>query len=159
MWRGDGRLFQSLLAFQRGASADGMTLYTQALADMDRAVALTPRDISVRVPRGAALLPYARGLRPFNRAEADRLTNIAISDFEFVVEASAPWWDRMKEHGRGELLGALADGWLQLGNVDKARPYLERMSSELPGTAYDKNAELRRADPAAKTPLTCLGCH
>jgi hypothetical protein len=159
VWRGDGRLFQSLLAFQRGASAEGMTLYGQGLADMDRAVALTPRDISVRVPRGAALLPYARGLRPFNRAEADRLTNIAISDFEFVVEASTPWWDRMKQHGRGELLGALADAWLQLGNVDKARPYLERMSSELPGTAYDKNAALHRADPAAKAPLTCLGCH
>jgi non-heme chloroperoxidase len=159
VWRGDGRLFQSLLAFQCGAPAEGMTLYGQGLADMDRAVALTPRDISVRVPRGAALLPYARGLRPFNRAEADRLTNIAISDFEFVVEASTPWWDRMKQHGRGELLGALADAWLQLGNVDKARPYLERMSSELPGTAYDKNAALHRADPAAKAPLTCLGCH
>src|SRR5262245_14983906 len=159
VWRGDGRLFQSLLAFQRGASAEGMTLYAQALADMDRAVALTPRDISVRVPRGAALLPYGRGLRAFNRTEADRLTRIAISDFEFVVHASAPWWDRLKEHGRGELLGALADGWLQLGDVDKARPYLERMSGELPGTAYDKNAASRRADPMAKVPLTCLGCH
>ena len=159
VWRGDGRLFQSLQAFQRGASAEGRTLYTQALADMDRAVALTPNDIAVRVPRGAALLPYGRGLRAFNRTEADRLTRIAISDFEIVVHASAPWWDRLKEHGRGELLGALADGWLQLGDVDKARPYLERMSGELPGTAYDKNAALRRADPAAKVPLTCLGCH
>jgi hypothetical protein len=33
------------------------------------------------------------------------------------------------------------------------------MSGELPGTAYDKNAALRRADPAAKVSLTCLGCH
>ncbi len=65
----------------------------------------------------------------------------------------------MKEHGRGELLGALADGWLQLGDVDKARPYLDRMTTELAGTAYDKNAALRHADPAAKAPLTCLGCH
>jgi len=159
VWRGDGRLFQSLQAFQRGASAEGRTLYTQALADMDQAVALAPNDIAVRVPRGAALLPYGRGLRAFNRTEADRLTRIAISDFEIVVHASAPWWDRLKEHGRGELLGALADGWLQLGDVDKARPYLERMSGELPGTAYDTNAALRRADPAAKVPLTCLGCH
>jgi hypothetical protein len=29
----------------------------------------------------------------------------------------------------------------------------------LPGTAYAKNAAQRRADPASRTPLTCLGCH
>ena len=62
-------------------------------------------------------------------------------------------------HGRGELLGALADGWLQLGDSVKATPYLDRMVSELPNTAYAKAALERRADPLAKTPLTCLGCH
>lgn len=98
-------------------------------------------------------------MRPFNRPEADRLTKTAIGDFEFVVAASTPNWSRLSEHGRGELLGALADGWLQLGDVDKARPYLDRMTAELAGTAYGKNAALRRTDPAAKVPLTCLGCH
>ena len=33
------------------------------------------------------------------------------------------------------------------------------MTSELPGTAYAKNAAQRRADPSAHAPLTCLGCH
>jgi tetratricopeptide (TPR) repeat protein len=159
VWRGDGRLFLAGQAFQRGAIAEGQALTAQGTADMDRAVALAPNDIAVRVPRAAALLPFARGMRSFNRPEADRMTRTAIGDFEFVVTASTPGWSKLTEHGRGELLGALADGWLQLGDVDKARPYLDRMTTELPDTAYAKNAALRRADPAARVSLTCLGCH
>jgi hypothetical protein len=159
VWRGDGRLFMAGQAFQRGAFTEGQTLAAQATTDMDRAVALAPDDIAVRIPRAAALLPFARGMRPFNRAEADRLTRTAIGDFEFVVAASAPRWSKLGEHGRGELLGALADGWLTLGEATKANAYLDRMTSELPGTPYAKNAAMRRADPAAKVPLTCLGCH
>jgi hypothetical protein len=159
VWRGDGRLFLAGQAFQRGAISEGQALTAQATADMDRAVSLAPDNIAVRVPRAASLLPFARGMRPFNRPEADRMTRTAIGDFEFVVAASTPWWSKLNEHGRGELLGALADGWLQLGDVDKARLYLDRMTAELADTPYAKNAALRRADPAAKVPLTCLGCH
>jgi hypothetical protein len=159
VWRGDARLFQAGQAFQRGAVTEGQTLAAQGIADMDRAVSLAPDSISVRIPRAAGLLPFARGMRPFNRAEADRLTRTAIGDFEFAVAASTPRWSKLGEHGRGELLGALADGWLTLGETTKANAYLDRMSSELPGTPYAKNAAMRRADPAAKVPLTCLGCH
>ena len=162
VWRGDGRLFLAGQAFQRGAITEGQALAAQATADMDRAVSLAPDDIAVRIPRAAGLLPFARGMRPFNRPEADRLTKTAIGDFEFVVAASTPNWSRLSEHGRGELLGALADGWLQLGDVAKARPYLDRMTAELPGTAYGKNAALRRADPAregaAHLPWVPLRC-
>jgi hypothetical protein len=104
-------------------------------------------------------MPFARGLRPFNRPEADRLTRVAIGDFEFVMDVSVPHWSKLDEHNRRELLGALADGWLQLGDVAKANTYLDRMTSELPGTPYAQNAALRRVDPAARKPLTCLGCH
>jgi hypothetical protein len=159
VWRGDARLFLSGQAFQRGAIDDGRILATQGMADMERAVALAPTSIAVLIPRAAGLMPFARGLRPFNRPEADRLTKIAIGDFEFVMAASTVNWSTLKEHSRGELLGALADGWLQLGDVTRANVYLDRMSAELPGTAYARNAAQRRADPAARMPLTCLGCH
>ena len=159
VWRGDGRLFLAVQAFQRGATAEGQALTAQGTADMDRAVALAPNDIAVRVPRAAALLPFARGMRRFDRPEADRMTRTAIGDFEFVVAISTPWWGKLTEHGGGELLGALADGWLQLDDVAKASPYLDRMTNELPDTPYAKNATLRRADPASRVPLTCLGCH
>ncbi len=159
VWRGDGRLFLSGQAFQRGAIGEGQTLAGQGIADMERAVSLAPTDISVLIPRATGLMPFARGLRPHNRPEADRLTRIAIGDFEFVMAASAPYWNKLKEHGRGELLGALADGWLQLGDVAKATPYLDRMTAELPGTPYARNAAQRRAEPSGRVALTCLGCH
>src|SRR5258707_1388362 len=66
VWRGDGRLFLAFQAFQRGSIREGQTLAAEALADMERAVALAPNDIAVRVPRAAGLLPYARGLRRFD---------------------------------------------------------------------------------------------
>ena len=159
VWRGDARLFLSGQAFQRGAIGEGQALAAQGMADLERAVSLAPADIAVRIPRATGLMPFARGLRPFNRAEADRLTRLALGDFEFVMSVSAPLWATMNQHGRGELLGALADGWLQLGDAGKAGSYLDRMVGELPGTPYAKNAELRRADPAGSTALTCLGCH
>ena len=157
VWRGDARVFLAGQAFQRGAVAEGMTLGHQGVADMMRAVALAPHDVAVRIPRAAGLLPFARGIRPFSAAEADRLTRIALDDVDFALSKSDA--RRPGTHGRGELLGALADGWLQLGDGEKAMPYLDRMVSELPNTPYAKAALLRRADPSAKAPLTCLGCH
>jgi hypothetical protein len=158
VWRGDGRLFLSGQAFRSGAIEEGRALAAQGMADMERAVALAPTFIGVRIPRATGLMPFARGLRPFNRPEADRLTKIAIGDFEFTVAATANW-SALAEHNRGELLGALADGWLQLGESSRANAYLDRMTAELPGTPYARNAALRRADSAATAPLTCLGCH
>jgi hypothetical protein len=158
-WRGAGRLFQAGQAFQRGANRDGMTLAGQGLADLDRARTLQPDSIAVRAARGPALLPYARGLRRFDPATADRLVLSAIADFEFVLAVNEAKWGSLAEHNRGELLGALADGWLGLGETAKANGYLDRMVSELPGTAYARNAAARRADATAPAPLTCLGCH
>jgi len=159
VWRGDGRLFTAGQAFQRGDVAAGQKLYAEALADMERAVTLAPNDIAVRVPRAAGLMPAARALRLVDRGEADRLTRIAVNDFEFVLQVSQLRWSSMGEHGRGEVLGALADGWLMLGEGAKAGVFIDRMVSELPGTPYAKNAAQRRANPASKAELTCLGCH
>jgi hypothetical protein len=159
VWRGDGELFLAGQAFQRRDFAEGQKLTQQGLADMERAVALAPNEIAVRIPRATGLQPFARGLRPHDRAEADRLTKIAMGDYEFAVEKSAPTWSTLAPHNRGELLGALADGWLALGDTTKANGYLDRMIAELPYTPYAKAAAQRRADPSARVPLTCLSCH
>ena len=64
VWRGDGRLFLAGQAFQRGAIAEGQALTGQGLADMERAVALAPNDIAVRVPRAAAPAALCARLAP-----------------------------------------------------------------------------------------------
>jgi len=159
VWRGDGELFQAGQAFRRGAFEEGRTLTRRGLADMERAVALAPKEIAVRVPRATGLQPFARAMRPYDRAESDRLMKIAMDDFEFVVAQSTSYWNTLGEHNRGELLGALADAWLTLGDTGKANVYLDRMIAELPNTPYAKAATQRRADPSARAPLTCLSCH
>jgi hypothetical protein len=126
---------------------------------MMHAARLAPDDLAVRIPRATGLQPFAAGIRPYDRAAADRLTRIALEDFEFALKASTPYWAKLDEHDRGELLGALAENWLQLGDSAKAGPYLDRITAELAGTPYAVNAALRRADATAKAPLTCLGCH
>ncbi len=158
-WRGAGRLFMAGRAFRHGADDKGTTLAAQGVADLDRGVSLMPGSIATHAVRGSALMPYARGLRAFDKAAADRLTLTAISDFEFIAAANAARRKDLASHDRGEVLGALAEGWLQLADGAKAEPYLERLMAELPGTSYAKNAALRRSDPVRAAPLTCLGCH
>src|SRR5690348_8099016 len=55
VWRGDGRLFLSGQAFQRGALTEGRRLYGEAMDDLERAVAIAPDDIAVRIPRATGL--------------------------------------------------------------------------------------------------------
>jgi hypothetical protein len=157
-WRGSGRLFRAGQAFRRGNVAEGLKLQTEGLADLDRGVALDD-SIATRAARGPVLMNYATFMRPHDRAFADRLTETAIADFEFIVARNQPRWDALDSHDRGELLGALATGWLQLDKMPKAEPYLARMIAELPNTPYAKAAADRRGNPASKASLTCLGCH
>ena len=70
--------------------------------------------------------------------------SVVFGDFEIALQQNQRWWDKLNEHDRGELLGALADGWLQLGDTGKANVFLDRMTNELPGTPYAKNAAQRR---------------
>jgi len=158
-WRGAGRLFLAGEAFRQQAMNEGLTLASQGVADLERGVALKPDSIGARAARGPALLIYARGLRAFDKARADALTALAIGDFDYILRANTQTWSTLAEHDRGEILGALADGWLQLGESEKANAYLDRMIRELPGTPYATNASLHRAARTAKAPLTCLGCH
>jgi len=157
-WRGSGRLFLAGQAFRRGAIAEGVKLQRAGLADLDRGVALSD-SVSTRAARGPVLMNYAAFVRPHDKAFADRLTATAIADFEFIVARAQPRWDGLATHDRGELLGALAQGWLQRDEPAKAEPYLARMIAELPNTPYAKAAAARRADPNSRAALTCLGCH
>lgn len=157
-WRGSGRLFLAGQAFRHGATAEGMKLQSEGLADLERGVALED-SIGTRAARGPVLMTYATFVRPYDKAFADKLTATAIADFEFVVARNEPNWAGLDSHDRGELLGALASGWLQLDKAPKAAPYLERMIAELPNTPYAKAATAHRGNPASKAPLTCLGCH
>ncbi|MBM3740954.1 MAG: hypothetical protein FJW39_34885 [Acidobacteria bacterium] len=107
VWHGSGLWGQAGAAFQRGDREAGMELSQKGLAEMDKAVALAPDNIGVRIPRGASLLAGARAMRdsPFRRSLFER----ALSDHQRAYELQKEHIDGLGDHPKGELLFALAD--------------------------------------------------
>jgi len=159
VWHGGGLFFQGGMAFQAGDRNKGMDLATKGLQMMDEAVKLDPDNVGVRIPRGASVMGAARGMSesPFSRSLLER----GKADFERTLEIQKAYFDQIGTHPRGELLFGLADTYSRLGETDKAQQFFERLTKDLPGTAYEKRArtwlETRSPLPVAQT--GCVGCH
>jgi len=129
----------------------------QATSEMNRAVALKPGSVSVLIPRATALLGAATHIAdPSRKRDYARQ---AADDFEKVLALQGPLLGSLAPHPKGELLGGLAESWLQAGAADRAHVYLMRMLDELPNTRYAGAARMRLENPGGGQPITCLGCH
>ena len=157
VWHGSGLYYQSGQAFQSGDQQKGLELFNRSMKEMDEAVALAPDSVGVRIPRGAALLMGSRFAPP---GIARPLVEKAVSDFEKTYELQTSNFDQFGTHPRGELMIGLAGGYSRLGDSDKARTWFERIKNELPGTPYEKSANLW-LEGKTLTPEQsgCLGCH
>jgi len=158
VWHGAGLLVRSGIAFRGGDGDSGMTLRSRALREMDDAVALSPGDVQVLIPRAAILLASAR----FAPVEQSReMARTAAADYEKVLVIEAPYASTLGTHPRGELLGGLATAYHLGGDDDKAISYLTRITKELPGTRYDQKAQKWLADLQAvpRDEHFCIGCH
>lgn len=162
VWHGAGALFQAGELFQGGHFVKGMLLWRKALGEMDRAVALAPDNIAVRIPRGAAVLPASRFV-PAGQAPA--LIERGLADYERVLQIQEPYFTRVPLHSRGELLFGLADGYYRLGDTEKSRAYLRRVEADCAGSAYARRAAAWLAETDARAlkrrsdALNCIGCH
>ena len=159
VWRGDGRLFMAGQAFQRGDIAAGQKLFAEGLADMERAVALGAQ--RHRGPRAAGVGPVALCARAAPRRPRRSRPVDAHRRRRFRVRAAGePVPLGQAQRARSRRGAGRAGRWLADAGRDRQGRCLPRSHDrELPGTAYAKNAGQRRADPSARTPLTCLGCH
>ena len=157
VWQASGWNFQSGEAYQRGDPATGMTLFLKSYSQFDRAVSLAPDDPGVLIPRATT---YGNAARYVTDAPTRAvLLAIAADDFARVLELQRPYLAQLSTHARGELFGGLSDALWQLDRRDEARPYLQRMVSELPGSPYAIMAGRRLDAPESADRLTCLGCH
>ena len=158
VWHGAGLLVRSGIAFRAGRIDEGLTLRSGAMREMNEANALSPRDIQVLIPRSAILVATARFSPP---AQAREMAAVAAADYEQVLTLEAPFINTLGTHPRGELLGGLATAYRLSGDAVKATEYLRRVSSELPGTIYDRKAQSWLADLSAvrQDDHFCLGCH
>ena len=157
VWHGAGTYFLAGQAFQKGDPQKGMELAKKGIAEMDRAVAIAPNDIAVRVPRGSVLITATRFQQGPHVAP---LVARAVSDFEKAYEIQGAMLDKLGTHPKGELLLALADGYNRTGNKEKAKLFYERAANEMSGTVYARSAkEWLETGALAPQKAGCLGCH
>jgi tetratricopeptide (TPR) repeat protein len=158
VWHGGGLYFQAGRAFREGDTAKGLELNGRGLKEMNDGVALAPDSLQTRIPRGAILIASARFI---DDAMVKPLLETGVADYEKAMEIEKPYFANLSVHGRGELMGGLADAYRRLGNADKAREYLERMIADLPNSPYEKQARRWLADLSSvrKQERFCLGCH
>jgi len=158
VWHGAGLYADSGRIFAGGDWRKGMDTQKRGLDEMNRAVDLSPT-VGVLIPRAATLLEGSKHLRDDHDATAT--LQKAIADYERVLGIQGAQFAALSVHARGELLGALAEGWYRLGNSEKSAMYLKRLREELPGTAYATRAQIIQEEhPApANVHITCMGCH
>lgn len=158
VWHGGGLMFQAGSAFQAGDMQKGLTLWQRGLDEMNRAVALAPNDVAVRIPRGATLFEVSRQAPP---AQGAPLLRLAIEDYEHTLglQQKSGHFSKLSAHAKGELLFGLADGWARAGDPVKARQYFMRLTTEAPQSGRVSYASAWLAGTPPASPGRCVGCH
>lgn len=161
VWHGLGTFFLGGRELQKGNQQNGMEQLQKGAAEMNRAVALAPDNIGVRIPRGAGLMTAAREM-PDSPLRQGFLEN-ARADFQrvFDLEEQRGCLDRMGAHPLGELLQGLADVYSRQGKTAEAEKYYGMIQARLKGTEYDRRAALwmQTKQPLPAAQAGCVGCH
>jgi tetratricopeptide (TPR) repeat protein len=157
VWRGAAAYWKAGQVFRAGDVGSARTLAAAAMADMDRAVALQPRNIGVLIPRGAVLLGAARNQS--DPARAHDLAALAAASYEAALTLRQPAFDTLGQHNRGEYLAGLAEAWAIAGEREKSETFLRRILAELPGSPYAERASAKLGDWSDHRPLNCQTCH
>jgi hypothetical protein len=159
VWHGAGLSYSAKKEFMAGNIEKGREIQARGMQEMNEAVGRRPDDVAVLIPRGSVLLSAA--LHVPSPEVAKRDFQIAVGDYEKILQLQTSYLADVPVHAKGELLGGLAEGWNGLGEMEKSRGYLRLMIEELPGTAYSRRAQ-EVLDGGAKTGTlgtTCLSCH
>ena len=158
VWHGAGLAFNAGRALQNGDMRTGGELWRRGMEEMEKAVALEPDNVGVRVPRGALLLQATLNMPP----DMGRpLLEKAVGDYEHVLALQSAYFSTLGDHPKGELLFGLAEGYSRLGNLEKARVYFERLITDAPtsGQAPKAKAWLSTGAIPKSEGLGCVGCH
>ena len=157
VWHGSGLFSLSGQSYQAGDMQKGQELWSKGLAEMDKAIELTPNHIGVRAPRGATLLTVSRFVP--EEMKGDLLVR-AVADYRKMLELQKGSLASMATHPKGELLMGLADGLERSGEKEKAMEYVRQVAMEMKDTVYGKRAQ-QWMDTGRLEPMqrNCIGCH
>lgn len=157
VWHGSGVLSMGGVAFQNGDYQKGGELWSKGLEEMNRAVAIAPDHVGVRIPRGATLFEASRHVPDPKQAAA--LLKIAIEDYEHTLKLQQAIFGKLSDHAKGELLFGLADGWARLGDQTKAKDYFTRLTTDAAKSGRATYAKAWLDGNPPKDPGRCVGCH
>lgn len=158
VWHGSGLAFNAGAAFRKGDMKSGGELWQRGMEEMNKAVALEPDSVGVRIPRGALLLQATLNMPP----DMGRpLLEQAVGDYEHVLALQSAYFSTLGDHPKGELLFGLAEGYSRLGNLEKARRYFDRLIKDAPSSGQAPKAQTWLAIGSIPTSqgLGCVGCH
>ncbi|MEZ5354875.1 MAG: hypothetical protein R2762_19750 [Bryobacteraceae bacterium] len=159
VWHGAGLYFRAGQHFMKGEPDKGMPLAGRGLAEMDKAVALAPDNIGVRIPRGSAVGAAARTMpdNPYRKELYGRV----LDDHLHVYDMQKDRLDQLGVHPRGELLFAIADAYSRTGQPAKAEDFFTKLAAVNPGTLYARRAAkwLETRQPLPLNESQCIGCH
>ncbi|MFQ3587488.1 MAG: tetratricopeptide repeat protein [Fimbriimonadaceae bacterium] len=150
VWLGNGQTVKAVLAVIRDRDRErARSLLELSWANMDRAVARSPRDPNIRMMRAATL--YVQGQYLPEDMVPGRVWEQLRDDCLWFIGYIGP--ERMRKvsiHVRGETFGELGIAYLRLGQPLLARGAFQRVIELNPGTAYEERArrEIARLDAA-----------
>jgi hypothetical protein len=160
MWHAMATGFLSGKAYRQGDTVRGHALEAQGGREAEQAVTLAPDDAWVLVFYGMDHSTRARFTS--DAGLATRLLEQAAHAYERTQQLQAGD-HTLSVHERGELIMGLADIWRRRNDETRARMYLTRATTELPGTVYATKAQQWLDQQLPLPPLphgyTCLGCH
>jgi hypothetical protein len=160
VWHGGGLLTQASAVYSKGNASRGDQLFQRGLQEMDDAEKYEPDNMGVKIGRAATLIGISQsGFDPSDK-QGRELLQSAVLDYERVLAWQQPRFTSLATHNRGELLFGLASGWSMLGDEKRARSYLERITRDCKGSAYEREAQSwLEMKPLPVVAHDCRGCH
>lgn len=157
VWKGAAGVYLAGKSILANQTTEGMALLNKSLKEMDEAVKLEPRNLGVRLPRGAILLSAGRNAPSIL---GKPLIEKALVDFQTIYEQQKDHLNSLGTHPQGELRMGLADMYRALGQFDQSNTQLHGIVKDMPNTQYATEAKVwLAAKKEARLEHTCFGCH
>lgn len=149
--RGMGELTLAVHAHEAGRQQEFSSFYAAAVRSFADAERLAPASAGVQDVIGAAWGSLGDRLPKAMRADAHEA---AYRSWQSALMLSRPRFSAMSDHGRGEILSALAHAAHRTGRTEEARSRLAELAAVLPGTSFEVRARkwLEKPDLISRSP-------
>jgi tetratricopeptide (TPR) repeat protein len=157
-WKGGAKLYRAVLALEADDKEAFQKYYDEAVANLDEAKKLGPKNPGVAAIVGGSYLTFGDRLPEELRASA---WEKAYENYQILWSQQGKLVDRLPVHIRGELLSGLVQSAHRTGRDKEYAEHLDKIIAVLPDTGYQKVALEWKENPqaAATGNISCKSCH